>query len=94
MTQVITLSQRERVTFVSEHHGLIARVARRCHVSNSLVSRVLRGINTSKRVSSALDSEIQKEIRKLQKQQQRWAAKLTAPVKETDSGTEETEAVA
>jgi hypothetical protein len=75
MTQLITLSQRERVKFVSEHHGLIARVARRCHVSNSLVSRVLRGTNTSKRVNTALDSEINKEIRKAQKQQERWAAK-------------------
>jgi hypothetical protein len=94
MTQVITLSQRERVTFVSEHHGLIARVARRCHVSNSLVSRVLRGINTSKRVSSALDAEINKEIRKAQKQQERWAAQLTAPAKATDPAPEEAEAVA
>lgn len=66
--------------FVSEHHGLIARVARRCHVSNSLVSRVLRGTNTSERVNLALDAEIRKEIRKIQKQHERWVAKVSGPV--------------
>jgi hypothetical protein len=94
MSQSVALSKREREKFAQEHPGLLTRVAKRCSVSHSLVSRVLHGTNTSKRVDLAIDVEISKEIRKIQKQHDKWAAKIAAPVKETDSGTEETEAVA
>jgi hypothetical protein len=89
MSQSVALSKREREKFALEHPGLLTRVAKRCSVSHSLVSRVLHGTNTSKRVDLAIDAEISKEIRKIQKQHERWAAKLTAPAKETDPGPEE-----
>jgi hypothetical protein len=69
---LVTLSQRERESFVSQHHGLLMRVAKKCSVSHSLVSRVFHGLNTSKRVQKALDAEINRAMRKEQK---RWAAK-------------------
>jgi hypothetical protein len=68
----LALSQREKEIFVSQHHGLLMRVAKRCKVSHSLVSRVFHGLNTSKRVQKALDTEINRAILKDQK---RWAAK-------------------
>jgi hypothetical protein len=79
MSPTVTLSKGEREKFAQEHPGLITRVAKRCRVSHSLVSRVLHGTNTSKRVDLAIDAEIRREIRKITKQQERWAAKLTGP---------------
>jgi hypothetical protein len=84
MSHVIALSKGEREKFAQEHHGLLTRVAKRCHVSHSLVSRVLHGTNTSKRVDQAIDAEIRRELRKMQKQHERWAAKLAGPAKVTE----------
>jgi len=75
MTHTATLSQRDREKFVLAHPGLMMRVAKKCEVSHSLVSRVLRSLNTSKRVSQAIDAEIRNEIRR----EQRWKAKLEKP---------------
>jgi hypothetical protein len=85
----ITLSQRERETFVSQQHGLLMRVAKHCHVSHSLVSRVFHGLNTSARVQKALDTEINRALRKVQRQQERWQAKAAAP-KERETAAPET----
>jgi Bacterial regulatory proteins, lacI family len=73
----VTLSRREKEIFVSQHHGLLTRVAKKCGVSHSLVSRVFHGLNTSSRVQKALNTEINRAIRKEQK---RWAAKPVVPV--------------
>jgi hypothetical protein len=73
----VTLSRREKENFVSQHHGLLMRVAKKCRVSHSLVSRVFHGLNTSARVQKALDTEINRAMRKEQK---RWAAKAAVPV--------------
>jgi hypothetical protein len=75
----VTLSQREKESFVSQHHGLLMRVAKKCRVSHSLVSRVFHGLNTSRRVQKALDTEINRTMRKTQRQQERWAAKTVVP---------------
>jgi hypothetical protein len=72
----VTLSRREKESFVSQHHGLLMRVAKKCKVSHSLVSRVFHGLNTSSRVQKALDTEIKRAMRKEQK---RWAAKAVVP---------------
>lgn len=77
MSTTVALSKREREKFAAEHPGFLTQVAKRCNVSHSLVSRVIHGLNTSKRISQAIDAEIRKEIKKLEKQQARWKAKLS-----------------
>jgi hypothetical protein len=72
----VTLSRREKENFVSQHHGLLMRVAKKCGVSHSLVSRVFHGLNTSQRVQKALDKEIK---RAMLKEQKRWAVKTVVP---------------
>lgn len=80
MTQdgVRQLTAKEKLALAKNSHGLMARVARKCDVDPGLVSRVLRGINVSKRVSDAIDAELGKEIRK----QARWHAKFKAAAPE------------
>lgn len=78
MTQTATLSPRDREKFVLAHPGLMMRVAKKCEVSHSLVSRVLRGLNTSARVSHGIDAEIRNEMRRDERQHERWKAKLAA----------------
>ena len=52
----------KRRKFAKEHLGFMTRIAKQCKVSHSLVSRVLHGQMTSKRVSEAIDCEIRVEL--------------------------------
>jgi len=61
---VSQLTRSERVKLALKTRGLMARVARRCKVTHGMVSRVLRGINVSARVSRELDKQLNEELLK------------------------------
>jgi len=61
---VSELTPKHRLALAKSAHGLMARVARRCAVDPALVSRVIRGRDTSRRVTKAIDKELAKELKR------------------------------
>ena len=60
LTQLATLSETDRVLLLHRHKGLLQRVAERCRVHPSLVSRVFHGRAHSARVERELDKALGK----------------------------------
>ena len=58
MTQLETLTEIDRVMLLRRHKGLLRRVAKRCQVHPSLVSRVFHGKARSARVERQLEKAL------------------------------------
>jgi len=57
---MMKLSRVQRLLLLDRHKGLLQRVAKRCRVHPSLVSRVFHGKASSARVASALEAELRR----------------------------------
>jgi hypothetical protein len=60
MTRIEALSETDRVLLLHRHKGLLQRVAKRCRVHPSLVSRVFHGKARSTRVEKELAKALSK----------------------------------
>ena len=56
--QLVTIPEAERVLLLRRHKGLLQRVAERCRVHPSLVSRVFHGQTRSARVEKELEKAL------------------------------------